>query len=144
MEFFTLLNSLHPSLRFTCEESGSTLPFLDVEVQLSDRGCETWVYRKCTNTDTLLHFDAVAPVRWKSGLVKCMINRAQRLSSSALHFQNEVVNSNPFLPKMPTQCSSLIKFITGLSKALTETLQLVLLKMTTNTTSKFHLWENLL
>ena len=90
MEFFALLNSLHPSLGFTYEESGSTLPFLDVEVQLSERGCETWVYRKCTNTNTLLHFDAVAPVRWKSGLVKCMVNRAQRLSSSAFHFQNEV------------------------------------------------------
>ena len=90
LNFFGKLNSLHPSLQFTYEESGPTLPFLDVEVRLSERGCETCIFRKCTNTNTFLHFDAIAPMKWKSGLVMCMLNRAHRLSSSAQLFYEEV------------------------------------------------------
>ena len=90
--FFERLNSLHVSLKFTYEESrGSTLPFLDVEVKLTGEGCETSIYRKPTNTNTLLHFDAVVPLRWKSGLVMCMLNRAHRLSSSVQLFHKEVM-----------------------------------------------------
>ena len=89
--FLARLNSLHPCLEFTFEESATpTLPFLDVNVTLGDGKCETWVHRKCTDTNTLLHFDAVAPMKWKSGLVMCMLTRAQRISSSAKYFKNEV------------------------------------------------------
>ena len=89
--FLVRLNSLHPSLKFTFEESNTpTLPFLDVNVTLGDGKCGTWVHRKCTDTNTLLHFEAVAPVKWKSGLVMCMLTRAQRISSSIKHFNSEV------------------------------------------------------
>ena len=89
--FFNRLNSLHSSLRFTYEESNSTLPFLDVDVRLSESGSQTCIYRKPTNTNTLLHFDSVAPLKWKSGLVMCMLNRAKRISSSAQLFNAEVM-----------------------------------------------------
>ena len=45
--FFTHLNSLHPSLRFTQEkESNSSLPFLDVLVERQNSDFLTSVYRK--------------------------------------------------------------------------------------------------
>ena len=89
--FFNRLNSLHSSIKFTYEQSSMTLPFLDVDVKLTEGGYQTCIYRKPTNTNTLLHFDAVAPLKWKSGLIKCMLNRAHRLSSSTQLFHAEVM-----------------------------------------------------
>ena len=50
-EFFSHLNSLHPSLRFTFEkECNRTLPFLDVLVEKNDHEFVTSIYRKPTFT----------------------------------------------------------------------------------------------
>ena len=89
--FFAQLNSMHPNLEFTFEESeDSLLPFLDVNVQLRDRECETWVFRKKTHTNVVLNYQAVAPAKWKSGLIMCFLNRAHRICSSAQLFYKEV------------------------------------------------------
>ena len=89
--FFDMLNSVHPSLSFTFEESiGSHLPFLDVHIELKEGGCDTWVFRKETHTGVLLNFDAVTPPRWKSGLILCLLNRAHRICSSLELFKLEV------------------------------------------------------
>ena len=48
-EFFSYLNSLHPSLGFTFEkECNWTLPFLDVLVEKNDNEFVTSIYRKPT------------------------------------------------------------------------------------------------
>ena len=89
--FFSLLNSMHPNLQFTFEESsGSLLPFLDVHVHLRDGGSDTWVFRKKTHTNVILNFQAVAPIKWKSGLITCFLNRAHRICSSVQLFYKEV------------------------------------------------------
>ena len=89
--FFDALNSAHPSLSFTFEESiGSHIPFLDVHIELKESDCETWVFRKKTHTGVLLNFDAVTPRRWKSGLILCLLNRAHRICSSLELFKLEV------------------------------------------------------
>ena len=89
--FFRLLNSVHPNLKFTCEEpNGSRMPFLDVNIELGEGGCDTWVFRKETNTDVLLNYEAVAPTKWKSGLILCLLNRAYRICSSSRLFGLEV------------------------------------------------------
>ena len=89
--FFSILNSMHPNLQFTFEESNdSLLPFLDVHVQLRDGGSDTWVFRKKTHTNVVLNFQAVAPIKWKSGLIMCFLNRAQRICSSVHLFYKEV------------------------------------------------------
>ena len=52
--FFTHLNSLHPSLCFTQEkESNSFLPFLDVSVERQNSDFVTSVYRPSTKKDVL-------------------------------------------------------------------------------------------
>ena len=48
MIFFKILNNQHKNLKFTVEEAGETLPFLDVEVKLNLDNVDTWIYRKPT------------------------------------------------------------------------------------------------
>ena len=49
------------------------------------------VYRKPTNTGLLLHFDSHVDKQYKSRLIKTMIYRAYRLSSTPKAFNSERV-----------------------------------------------------
>ena len=89
-EFLNLLNSLHANISFTFEKSNGSLPFLDVNIELKDDGCDTWVFRKETHTSVFLNFWAVAPVKWKSGLISGMLHRAKRICSTPKLFNTEV------------------------------------------------------
>ena len=40
---------------------------LDVEIRLIKTGIDTWVYRKPTNTNLILNFNALCLTKWKSG-----------------------------------------------------------------------------
>ena len=93
--FYSLLNNMHKNLQFTMETvdtATNSLPFLDVNIRISNSNkFETKVYRKPTNTNVLLNYDAVAPKRWKEGLIKCLLTRAKRVSSSEELFEEEVL-----------------------------------------------------
>ena len=80
--FLELLNSQHKQLQFTVERMKGTLPFLDVELKLNQNGIETWVYRKKTDTATILDFQSVAPMSWKVGLFGCLLHRAKSICSN--------------------------------------------------------------
>ena len=51
---------------------------------------DTWVWRKPTNTGLFLNFAAICPIKWKSGLVFCMLHRAKLICSSDWLFFKEV------------------------------------------------------
>ena len=70
-------------MRFTMEKStdARTLTFLDVEVELNESGYNTWVWRKPTNTELLLNFNANSPQTWKSSLIMCLLHRAKNICS---------------------------------------------------------------
>ena len=87
--FFTVLNSSHPNLQFTMEITTDALPFLDVEITAKDGMYNTRVYRKPTNTGVLLNFESIAPLKWKKALVRGMLNKAYKLSSSLACFKSE-------------------------------------------------------
>ena len=89
-QFFSLLNAAHPNLEFTMETSTNFLPFLDTAVSIKNDCFETRVYRKPTNTGVVLNYHSVAPRKWKKSLVKCMLTRAYRVSSSLELFQSEL------------------------------------------------------
>ncbi len=59
-----------------------SLPFLDIDVSIKSNSFETSVYRKLTNTDVLLNFEAAAPMAWKKGVINCFLTRARRVSFS--------------------------------------------------------------
>ena len=89
-KFLDLLNSQHNNIKFTVELPSDTIPFLDVEIRLNETGIDTWVYRKPTNTNLILNFNALCPTKWKSGLILCFLNRAKRICSSDFLFDKEV------------------------------------------------------
>ena len=88
--FLSTLNSCHPSIGFTMElASNDTLPFLGMEIRKNGCHLSTSVYRKPTNTGLLLHFQSHVDRRYKSSLLRTMLDRAYRLSSSKQLFESE-------------------------------------------------------
>ena len=49
---------------------------------LDETGIDPWVYRKPTNSNLILNFNALCPTKWKSGLILCFLNRVKRICSS--------------------------------------------------------------
>ena len=89
-KFLDLLNSQHNNIKFTVELPSDTIPFFDVEIRLNKTGIDTWVYRKPTNTNLILNFNALCPTKWKSELILCFLNRAKRICFSDFLFDKEV------------------------------------------------------
>ena len=69
-------------MKFTVEIGNSTLPFLDVEIQIIDCKFVFSIYRKSTFTGILLNYMATCPLNWKKGLVNGMFHRAYNICSS--------------------------------------------------------------
>ena len=61
---------LYPMLK--CK---GTLPFLDVLLCRNGRELTTTVYRKKTNNDIYLNWNAFAPVSWKRGTLRTLVQR---------------------------------------------------------------------
>ena len=92
-DFLEKLNNLHPSLKFTAEIGPSTLPFLDTSISIpstEDGMFTSQVYRKPTFTGLLLNFAALCPLKWKFGLIYCLLHRAYNISSNWSVFTKEV------------------------------------------------------
>ena len=65
--------------------------FLEVQIKVKENGCATWTCRKTIHTDLLLNFDALCPLKWKSGSLLCLLNRVKAICSSKLLFKNDVI-----------------------------------------------------
>ena len=78
------LNSYHPSIQFTHEmEEDGRIAFLDVKViTREDRGFETDIHRKKTDTNLYINWCAFAPKAWKIGTLKGLVRRAFVLCST--------------------------------------------------------------
>ena len=78
------LNRFHPSIQFTHEtEINGRIAFLDVNVSTrEDRGFDTDIHRKKTDTNVYIHWNAFAPKAWKVGTLKGLIRRAFTLCSN--------------------------------------------------------------
>ena len=90
MTFFDRLNSQHKNLQFTMKKSTNTLPFLNVELKIHNNNLQSWIWRKPTHTGVFLNFKAICPLKWKSNLISCMLNRAKNICSDCHLFKNEV------------------------------------------------------
>ena len=89
--FLSELNSLHPALQFTCErEKDNKLPFLDVLVNRKHSDSEpnitfeTTIYRKPTFTGQYTRWDSFTARKYKTNLIKCLVNRAMKICSPNL------------------------------------------------------------
>ena len=87
---FEALNNAHPLMSFTMEiEMGGKLPFLGMTIIREENTINTEVYRKPTNTGLLLHYQSHTDERYKRSLLRTMLYRAHRLSSSMNAFTQE-------------------------------------------------------
>ncbi|MCG8432382.1 MAG: hypothetical protein MJA29_14590, partial [Candidatus Omnitrophica bacterium] len=87
--FFQSLNDLHRNLRFTFELGPNSLPFLDTLVKVTDGQVTTEVYRKPTYTGLMLNVSATCPLKWKTGLMQCLLHRAYTICSNWSLFTKE-------------------------------------------------------
>ena len=96
-EFFSHLNSLHPSLRFTFEkECNQTLPFLDVLVEKNNRKYVTSIYRKPTFTGQYIRWNSFCPMKRKNNLISTLVHRALVICSKST-LENELSNIQSIL-----------------------------------------------
>ena len=85
------MNSLHASLKFTLELSGSDgLSFLDIEVSTSSyRTLKISWYRKKTDTNVYMNFLSLAPQSYKAAIVQGLVHRLSSISSSWEQFHSD-------------------------------------------------------
>ena len=89
-DFLSVLNDTHPAIQFTMETAvNNSLPFVGMVINKTDNRLNTSVYRKKTNKGLLLHYQSHVDNRYKRSLIRTMLDRANRLSSSPDLFSKE-------------------------------------------------------
>ena len=88
--FLDMLNKAHSSVKFPMEtECNGMLPFLGIQLLNRSPKIETKLYVKLTNSTLPLHHQSHVDNRYKKGLLRIMLDRENRLSSSWSHFFDE-------------------------------------------------------
>ena len=74
------LNKFHNNITFTYEdETNNMISFLDVLLIKRDDSIDLAVYRKETNTDLYINWDAFAPEAWKTSTLRTLVKRAYKI-----------------------------------------------------------------
>ena len=97
-DFFSVLNDAHPAIQFTAVNN--SLPFVGMVIIKTDNHLNTSVYRKKTNKGLLLHYQSHVDNRYKRSLIRTMLNRAKRLSSSPELFSKECYDPRKMFLKL--------------------------------------------
>ena len=73
------LLTFHPALQFTITITGTELPFLDINLHISDDKIQTSVYYKETDTHNYLHFSSFHPDHCIRAILYSQFLRLRRL-----------------------------------------------------------------
>ena len=87
MDYFTFLNSVHPTIRFTIEHTGESgvLAFLDTKISISESGTySSELYVKPMASPVKIHFSSALPMSTKKNTLRSQMLRACRVSSPGL------------------------------------------------------------
>ncbi len=88
LEFVQHLNSVHHSLKFTCESSESSLPMLDSMIIKDQSGkLYTTLYSKSTETHSYLHFASCHLHNQKTGGLFSQLLRVKRICAKDTDFE---------------------------------------------------------
>ena len=82
--FLQHLNSIHPNIKFTCEEmkEDGSMPFLDILIIPTEHGSlKTSVFRKHTHTDLYLQWDSHHNIPSKYSVADTLYHRANTICS---------------------------------------------------------------
>ena len=98
--FFEFLNCRHKNIKFTIEkENNKFLSFLDILIENEGNRFSTSVYRKKTSIGLFTQFHSFTTMTYKIGLIRCLIHRAFKISSSYIMFYNELEKIKILLQK---------------------------------------------
>ena len=61
-----------------------------MQLKIHNNNLQSWIWRKPTHTGVFLNFKAICPLKWKSNLISCMLNRANNICSNHQLFQIEI------------------------------------------------------
>ena len=88
-EFLEKLNSFHPTIKFTSQQSRGTLNFLDVELVVREDGTlSTDLYVKPTDTHQYLHSSSCHPYHCKKAIAYSQTLRLNRICSNGDQFDH--------------------------------------------------------
>ena len=88
LNFFNFVNTLDDDIKFTYEkQSESSLDFLDTSIKNNDNVLEISWKLKETNTGLYIPDKAHAPKSYKLAAMKSLFNRAKRISSNDLLYE---------------------------------------------------------
>jgi hypothetical protein len=97
------LNSQHKTIKFTMEkEVDNTINFLDVKINRGiDDSISTSTYRKPTFTGVMLNWNSLTSIKYKKGLISCLLDRSAKICSSETQkliemeeLRNLLINNN--------------------------------------------------
>ena len=89
--FLDFINSYHPNIKFTMEsEVNNCISFLDININRTNEGFSTGIFRKTTFTGLGLNFLSYCPLSFKLNSCKTLLHRAYSLCSSWALFHEEV------------------------------------------------------
>eukprot|EP00111_Clytia_hemisphaerica_P009129 TCONS_00026815-protein len=96
-ELKSYMNLLHPTIKFTFDQSPTTINFLDVQITISNNQFSTSIYRKPTDRSQLLHFESNHPLHTKEGIVYSQALRYNMIISDSQTLTNELHNLSKIL-----------------------------------------------
>ena len=87
----SVLETFHPNIKFTNEKEVNTLTFFDVLLIRNSDHIHTILYRKETK-NLYLYWHAFAPIAWKHGTLRTLVNRAYIICKNNNYLQQELKN----------------------------------------------------
>ena len=99
-EYFNYIDTSHHNIKFTMEnEVNKIIPFLDVLIDNSQNILKTSTYHKSTYSGLLLNYTSFTSRFYKIGLIKCLIDRAYKISNTWPGFHDDVTKIKDVLKR---------------------------------------------
>ena len=90
--FVTYLNSVHDTIKFTCEHSSLSVDFLDVKIQISEKNqLKTTLFCKPTDTHNYLLYSSEHPRHLLNGIPYSQLLRVRRICSDLSEFKRNAM-----------------------------------------------------
>ena len=87
MKIITNLNSPHSKIKFTNERSTTSIPFLDVNIQINNGKLKTDLYCKPTDKQQYLLHSSIHPYHTKKSIPYSLAPRLRRICSTEIASQ---------------------------------------------------------
>ena len=84
--FLEHANNIHQNIKFTHECPNTTLPFLDVSVQITQNKMFTTLHKKPPDSHSYLHYNSCHPVKFKNSIIYSQFLRYKRICTRNTDF----------------------------------------------------------